>query len=333
MNNRIKFFDLAKGICIILVVLFHLDMYVGMNEQCATVLSSFRMPLYFVLSGVFFKAYPFKEFLRRKTNKLLIPFFFFYITTAVILPYILICLFDINFNVSCDWSMFYSFIVPEKFPNIPIWFLWALFLANVLFYALCRVFRSRDGRILYIPLFALSAVLMYAMEYAIYKKDINLPAFIDNVLLFFPFFCLGASCRTHLIKLENITLRTKLLLLAVSAVLTIASALYVTDNTTVLLKVILRIVSGFSGSVAVFSLAAVFGHLPVISYFGRYSIIILVSHGVIIKMLKVLSGHPYSGNTVMFNCMIVALVFIILYITIPLMKKYIPWFVAQKDLL
>ena len=47
--------------------------------------NTFRMPLYYFLSGLFFKPYNgFFNFAIRKANKLLIPFFFFYFCTGVI---------------------------------------------------------------------------------------------------------------------------------------------------------------------------------------------------------------------------------------------------------
>ena len=50
-SNRIEFIDLAKGICILLVVLLHFnDRWFNLPN-----LTALRMPLYFTLSGLFFK--------------------------------------------------------------------------------------------------------------------------------------------------------------------------------------------------------------------------------------------------------------------------------------
>ncbi len=60
-TDRIEWIDLAKGICIILVVMLHARVDIGFS------LSHFRMPLYFVLSGLFFKTYGnFKGFIIKK---------------------------------------------------------------------------------------------------------------------------------------------------------------------------------------------------------------------------------------------------------------------------
>ena len=87
---RIEFIDLAKGFCILLVVFHHLQSTTETHFLIDQYTMACRMPLYFFLSGLFFKPYEnFKGFLLRKTNKLLIPFLFFYLTVSVLIPDIL----------------------------------------------------------------------------------------------------------------------------------------------------------------------------------------------------------------------------------------------------
>lgn len=52
VKPRIEFIDLAKGVCILFVVLGHCS--VGTDGYIPGAL---RMPLYFILSGLFFKDY------------------------------------------------------------------------------------------------------------------------------------------------------------------------------------------------------------------------------------------------------------------------------------
>ena len=82
-KKRIEYIDLAKGICIIMVVLFHLAKYYDSTLLINRFFKLIRMPLYFFLSGFFFKTYEgFSDFLKRKSNKLLIPFVFWYLFTT-----------------------------------------------------------------------------------------------------------------------------------------------------------------------------------------------------------------------------------------------------------
>lgn len=76
-KKRIGYIDLMKGICIILIVLLHCDIKTP-YEQLDIMLKNVRIPLYFFLSGLFFKEYSsFLDFIVRKVNKLIIPYIFF----------------------------------------------------------------------------------------------------------------------------------------------------------------------------------------------------------------------------------------------------------------
>lgn len=58
-KKRIDFIDLAKGFCIMSVVMFHLTYHIDIDIPYSTAICSFRMPFYFLLSGLFFKTYVF----------------------------------------------------------------------------------------------------------------------------------------------------------------------------------------------------------------------------------------------------------------------------------
>ena len=137
-NKRIQYLDLAKGLSIILVVLYHICIHQHDRPYAVKLLPVFLMPLYFFLSGLFFKEYEsFGGFLLRKVNKVLIPFAFFYLTTSFVLPNILNLFgFTVAATQSLGISGLWAFITDEKFANNPIWFLWALFLINIYFYVI-----------------------------------------------------------------------------------------------------------------------------------------------------------------------------------------------------
>lgn len=131
-SSRVKFIDLAKGICILLVVYEHTaGSYIGENT-----LVHLRMPLYFVLSGLFFKTYDgISDFLRRKINKLLIPFLTFYIIGYIFTNVSALAL--SNPVLKRDLlEVFYS----NDYFNNPIWFLICLFWANIYFWIISNLF-------------------------------------------------------------------------------------------------------------------------------------------------------------------------------------------------
>ena len=102
-GKRIDFVDLTKGVCIILVVMAHIGGAFDKLDK-DSMLSCFRMPLYFFISGVFFKSYEgLLGFIIRKINKLIIPFLFFYLS-AFLLKYIIWKIAPGVFQLPVSWK-------------------------------------------------------------------------------------------------------------------------------------------------------------------------------------------------------------------------------------
>ena len=152
----------------------------------------FRMPLYFFLSGLFFKNYEgFYGFIKRKINKLLIPFVFFFLLLSFLLPNLLSIIHSGRFNLGLLWS-FYS---PEFFPNFPIWFLLCLFELNLIFYIIYLISGKYENyQILVMTI--LSVIVGFTGYYLGYNR-INLPMFVDTALSALPFFFLGYLVRKY----------------------------------------------------------------------------------------------------------------------------------------
>ena len=139
MKQRIEFIDLAKGICISLVVYSHV--YMGDHPKFMEFQDYFRMPLYFILSGMFFKTYEgFASFAVKKINKLIIPLLCGFVFLSIPMMYYLQHREGLPIIFPDDFwqSERVRFIFKG---NGTLWFLWALFLQNLIFYSiflLCR---------------------------------------------------------------------------------------------------------------------------------------------------------------------------------------------------
>lgn len=123
---RIAWVDLAKGICILLMVALHT--HVPMPQFLYNIL---MMPFFFIASGMFFNEYDnFKVFLKKKINSLIIPFLFFY-------PWIWIIWAICNYIQRGFWTYNGNFIIDifgNSYLNNPIWYLICIFLCNLLYY-------------------------------------------------------------------------------------------------------------------------------------------------------------------------------------------------------
>ena len=182
-QKRIEWIDLAKGICMFLVIFGHFPQLYQEQwaENLTHVMAYFRMPLYFLLSGLFFKTYSSpKAFLYKKINHLLIPYTFFYIIGRII-----------------PSSEFYQ-----------DWFLFCLFLVNVigyLMFSLVRKYIPQQVRsyilshdILFLTIFGVFAFVLGYGGNACHLENLHYPLkiisqharFIGSAFVALPFFLL-----------------------------------------------------------------------------------------------------------------------------------------------
>lgn len=320
-KKRITFIDLAKGICILLVVIYHTEA-IPNNKA----LDMLRMPLYFILSGLFFKTYgSMLALCVKKANKLLIPFIFFNILGCIKI-FIAITFFPDY----CSISNFYEYVFSGQLGNPPSWFLLCLFWCNFVFCSIYLVFKNKYLR--------LTAVLICGvLGYYCGQNKISLPMFFATSLSVMPFFYVGYILKQTPIlyanKMDKFNWLWVLLLSLISAY-----CIYLQPQEQNFLSNDLHGgVTAYIGSttlvVTLLILCKMIKSLPVISYIGRYSIITLLTHifftGGYRQLLKATFGEDLIG----ISWYVTILTVLSCLIAVPICIRLIPWFVAQKDIL
>lgn len=84
-NKRIDYFDIAKGIGMLLVIIGHMPL--GDYPMIRTFIYSFHMPLFFLISGYFFKQRENKDCLKNIFRHLILPYI---ITCLVMIGYLIL---------------------------------------------------------------------------------------------------------------------------------------------------------------------------------------------------------------------------------------------------
>lgn len=331
--KRIEFIDCAKGICIILVVYHHAVSYVGTSLPFDHILQCFRMPLYFMLSGLFFKPYNnYIEFLVKKLNRLLIPFLFFFCFTSILLPFILT-------GGTINIRVIAKTLIIEDFFNLPIWFLLCLFNTNLLYYAIIYLFKRYNYKSFYV---GMTCVGLGFVSYMLGNNGINLPFYIDTSIASLPFFFCGHLLKRFFLFMSGQAL-DRLRLINLSLLITIMLVLYVyakpinfESNNYSDTSFLLFCICGVLGTILVFMLSKILYMLPImhyINYLGKYSIITLCTHILFVGPFSKLLGLYIPSDWL--KLIIIVAITCILEITIivPLFRKYLPYFTAQKDLI
>ncbi len=327
-NRRIEFVDLTKGICIILVIMSHIG---GAFDKLDShsMLAAFRMPLYFFISGLFFKSYEgFQGFALRKVNKLLIPFLFFYVG-SFLLKYTIWIVAPGTFQQPVSWSELLLIFQGHsliKF-NPPIWFLVALFNCNILFY-LVHYLRKRVG------LMFIAILLIGATGFFLGKKQIVLPLYTDIAMTALPFYAGGFWIRRYNFFLFPHRLDKLIPVIVIFS----ACILYFFSSSPGMRtnhysgNIFQLYVAAFAGIFSIMLLCKKIRHIPIVSYLGRYSIITLSIHGPILHF-----AHPmavrYLHNEWLQAFGLLGLVLVISLISTPVFLKLIPQVVAQKNLI
>lgn len=340
-KKRIEYIDLAKGFCIIMVVLYHVAKFYDTTLLVNGLFKLIRMPLYFFLSGVFFKEYGgFLDFLKRKTNKLLIPFSFWYLLLSVCFPLVLYYLFGYVSDRMEDFSflgLLTSFWTKEDFPDSAIWFLLCLFYVNLLFYLvylLSSFFKSHKSLVI----FVLSIIIGGIGMFLCFRK-INLPAFLDSSLTSLPFFCFGYLVRNHTKILEPNKYDKHLLLISLvlfclvgGIALLFREGYSLKYNMFTYKSALIAYPCGFLGTLAVILFSKKVNRLPIISVFGQYSIMILVTHKTILELYSILfRALGVADNIAIYLNLTITLLSYLLII--PFMKRFLPHVTAQKDVI
>ena len=324
-SKRIEYIDLTKGFCIILVILYHLQSFYSVQLCTDAFLFSFFLSTFVFVSGFFFNNQKgFKYFIKSKTNSLLIPFFFFYITTSVLVPNIAHYVLGIHIQTVVGWPSLWAFIIPCEFPNIPLWFLWCLYITNFLFFLI-----SYTRRILIIGFIC---ILLGFVGFLFQWKGSQLPAFLNNVLMFMPFFFVG-----HLYKKKGMFRRIKkkkttIIITIVAGIITWFISITLKDTEKFYLTLLRYYIAGIIGAFFILFLSRWIHQLSYVTYLGRYSIAILVTHDLLILAFSQISKFfplpHYAQVFLVLSCVLLCYTFLI-----PLMRKYFAFFIAQKELI
>lgn len=327
-KERIEYMDLAKGICILLVVTMHVAPEIGGGMAFLTCL---RMPLYYCLSGMFFRQYGgFRSFFSKKADKLLIPFLGWYLLSYLIY-YIRVMAIGHPDHIFRITDLFLDF----EFYNGSIWFLLSLFWCNLLYFLVTNLSNK-------IPMQGFLVLVLASLGWIWSYADLRNFLYIGTSLTCLPFFFIGN------VLMESGFINTKKDIKKDSAILIgglgIALCCILLPAEPVFMRFYLNHID--SGNPALLYICAIslvlmtliickyVRHLPYISYLGRYSIIVLVTHGLIHNILNRSVRHLIGLNIEesTFDLILLAVIIASMVVVIPFCRKYLPYITAQKNL-
>ena len=160
----------------------------------------------------------------------------------------------------------------------------------------------------------------------------NLPGFADTAMSSLPFFAMGYLFNKYT---DILTPNKWDKYLPVMIVLCFGITFYVGGHSGWMsnryqIHPILVYVSGMTGTMGTIFTAKLLKDLPFVTYWGRYSLIILCTHALLLQVFMPLSRKVALPKPIM-AFIVLGVVMFSYQLLIPLMKKYLPHVTGQKD--
>lgn len=324
-KQRVEYIDYLKGLCVTWVVWYHTTHPEFVNY-------SFRIPLFFFVSGIFFKLYPWKIFWRKKVNQLLIPFVLFYIIYYL---FLIVSNALSNHNL-CDydyssfWQIFGLYKGNETFVvNPPLWFICALMNLQLLLYVSAKYLKNRW------VLISLSILLSLAGLWCI--QNIPTPFMIGRSLRYFIYYVLGYTLGNPLIVYLSASKQNELSLLikslSVIVCLIFMKETFLFDNKIIDVFDYIEILGIIMFLIVLFKYIHRYKVMFLLKYFGINSYIVFGMHEIYHSSFRIILEKIYGEITVPLGCVQTLLTLLLLWPTIWLFNKSIPMLVAKKELI
>lgn len=203
VEERNRSIDIARGIILFFIVWGHC--LCPIRYQIYT----FHVPAFVIFSGMFFTPkLPLKDYLKKKCNKLILPYLIFYI-------YGVIC--DVVYKLLMNYHFTNSDLIRyiriwNTDVNGPIWFLLSLFWINITSFFLFK-YCNKKIVIVFVNIgFALASIY-------ISKNKVSLPFNLSQSILLFNFFYLGYILKTKLLLFKRNIVTVSLILFIIACIL------------------------------------------------------------------------------------------------------------------
>ena len=355
-GKRLDHLDMVKGIGIFFVVLGHMeDIATGTRVW----ISSFHMPLFFIVSGILMavKDEPekdFRESVIKRFRGTIIPYLWFSFS------YFIIDIGNLNVVHNIDLRTFITDTIDSVtfYGMSVLWFLPALFLASVGFLYLKKKLVDR----IIAPLLIVIAIAAYALKYYVlsgiwseHSDSIAITSLINFVYIFlraavaqslvgygyyakklFDIFVKREGMSGRILNSRPGSLVTGMVLLAAN----IALAMYngCADLRNIILNnVTVYYVAAFAGCFGIILICRAVPAIRLITYFGRNSLIVMACHvnyyflyaG--IKLGWLVDSFNRHARHYVFVAVVIITVFALSAVVIEVINRFFPFVLGKKS--
>lgn len=318
-KKRIEYIDLLKGFAILWIVWWH-------TCHPSFVDPYYHVPLFFVISGLFFRPYTFKVFLKKKIDSLLVPFIFFYLISYVYRMGVHI--WDNRTIAGFPWLNILDVFkcMPSGdylWVNVPIWFLLCLFNVSLIYYVLNKL-----------PKWVLYIYILLVILFTNTITQISTPFFLNDAVRWCAYYSIGNILGNYYLEFLNKKKNTYLSILLASLFFSVLIIIPAPHFHGIISSLILNLktLSFIAGIIPLFSLlhSKSNNYLNILSFYGKNSLSVLGFHVPVLIIFqrivtKIWGCIDYWGGFLCF-----AATSIILYFLIPIIKRLFPNILTKR---
>ena len=352
-KKRLYHLDMAKGIGIFLVALGHMeDIATGTRVW----ISSFHMPLFFIITGILMavKDEPSKDLritVKKRFNGIIVPYLWFS------LSYFIIDIGNLNIVHNIDLHTFIVDTIDSVtfYGMSVLWFLPALFLASIGF---CFLKKRLDDRVI-IPLLLMIALISYVLKkmfaniYLANESSLLITSLINIVYIFlraavaqsfvgYGYYAKRLFDLHYTRKKKRGLLMTRpgaliagIVLLAVNIILAEKNGCADLRNI-ILNNVFIYYIAAFSGCFGVIMICRAIPAIKPIVYFGRNSMIVMACHinyyilyaG--IKLAWFVDSFNTHAKHYVFVMITMLTVFVLSAVVIEVINRFFPFVLGKR---
>lgn len=310
--NRIDYLDHLKGFAILWIVWWH--------AGCPPFAQPYyHVPIFFFISGLFFKrSVTFKELVKKSIKRIGIPFAFFY---TISYPYrMIVYLWDHRTLVGFRWNCILDIFKIEwradyLYVNVPLWFLVCLFSLQLIYYFVNKL-----------PDWTIWIIAIGSSVLFVYTQYLPTPFMINDAMHYITYFAVGNLIGHKLIVFLNIN-KNRIHLIIICLFLYIALKICNTYSTIEFFSNIILHITTFTFIFFIFAVFSFIGNgykRSILKFYGLNSLIVLGLHVPVLIIYqrffhKVCTSFGLGEAFVCTLCTIITLYPIIL-----MLNKFIP---------
>lgn len=304
--QRIESIDILKGFGIILMIVAHT---IGPNSITWDFIYAFHMPLFFIVTGYFYK--------QKKITELIDKSFY-----QLIMPYIAICAIVITLGQIRQQHSIISDIKNASYGIGPGWFLLAMFMARLEFHYILKFFPYR---------YCTVSIIISICVCLLYQDSASFLSIFPSLASLF-FLSIGYFFKEH--HLQEVINKHSVSLISIGVVLWLITALYgKVELSRCLFKLsIVDFAGSIGGTLLFYYFSIIIAKQTIflrnlLSMAGRYSLIILFFHCIDYCIPIWYLLIPYLPPSILLtSVLILRLLFVTICVIITLRIKWLRFF-------